>query len=362
MRHVDHHVAGLNVRVGKDLVEGVDRPTSDGEAFELGQPFLRRPRGEHWFHRVDQRLAVADPCPVCGKAFIRCQRGTTGKLAKPLELGVIADGQHDMAVRGGKNLIGHDIGMAVAEPRRRLATDQIVHRLDRQPCRLGIEHPDIDILPLAVDFARSQGRVDGDRGIHTGHEIGDGHASLHRHACGLAGHTHESAHGLDKRIVAGPFGIGSGLTKTGDRTIDEAGVVALQIVITQLVARQVPELEIFHQNVGFSGNSAYQRLAFRLGYIHGDRALVAVRRHEIGAFDGVVAVVVLQKRRTEAPRVVAAARPLDLDDFSTEIAKQLGTERPGQYSGQIEDGQAGKRPVILGHFGLPNAIVPCSTR
>ena len=118
MGHVDHHAAVLDVRVGEDLIDTIDGPATDGEPFKLGQPFLRRSGGEHRLHGLDQRVAVADPHLVGGKALVFGKLGATGEVAKALELGIVADGQHDMAVGGGEYLVRHDIGVTVAEPGR----------------------------------------------------------------------------------------------------------------------------------------------------------------------------------------------------------------------------------------------------
>src|SRR3546814_11838423 len=67
-----------------------------------------------------------------------------------------------------------------------------------------------------------------------------------------------------------------------------------------------------------------------------DRLLVAVGSGEIGALARVLAFLVRQVGRHEIARIVAAARPLDLDDLGAEIAKKLRTMRPGEYAREIE--------------------------
>jgi hypothetical protein len=63
----------------------------------------------------------------------------------------------------------------------------------------------------------------------------------------------------------------------------------------------------------------------------------------VSRFGGVAPVRVLQKRRPPAPRVIAAARLFDLDDFGAEVGEQLRAPRAGEHARQIDDGQMSER-------------------
>ena len=94
-----------------------------------------------------------------------------------------------------------------------------------------------------------------------------------------------------------------------------------------------------------------------LGYLDGDRALVAVGAEEVGGVGRVAAVGVLQPRRAPGARVVAAAGALDLDDVGAQIRQHLSRPRPGQHARQVEHLQAIERG---GH--AQNAAMPVIAR
>ena len=76
--------------------------------------------------------------------------------------------------------------MRVAAALRRLAGDQVVHRLVGEQRRLHVEHGDIDVVALPGLVAARQRRQHGDRRVHAGHEVDDRNADLLRAAAGLA--------------------------------------------------------------------------------------------------------------------------------------------------------------------------------
>ena len=76
-----------------------------------------------------------------------------GDFTETRELAVVADGQDHVAVGGGKILVGHDVGVAVAHAARRLARDQVVHRLVGKAGHLHVEQREVDVLPWPV-FSR----------------------------------------------------------------------------------------------------------------------------------------------------------------------------------------------------------------
>ena len=78
----------------------------------------------------------------------------------------------------------------------------------------------------------------------------------------------------------------------------------MQLLVAETVFREGADLEILHQNVAAGDQLERDRLAFRLGDVERDRALVAVHADEIGAFLGARHV-----GRGEPAGVVAGARP-----------------------------------------------------
>ena len=76
-----------------------------------------------------ERRAVGDARRVGGGERIVGKLGRAEHADQLAELAVVADGDDDVAVGDGEDLIGHDVGVGVAEPARRRAGDEVVHRL-----------------------------------------------------------------------------------------------------------------------------------------------------------------------------------------------------------------------------------------
>ena len=107
---------------------------------------------------------------------------------------------------------------------------------------------------------------------------------------------------------------------------------AAQRGIVEPVFRQPADLEILDQHVGIGGQRAHLRLALGALEIDRDRLLAAVAGVEIGA--------PARRRRDEGrspcARIVAGARPLDLDHLGAEIGEQLPGPGPGEDPRQLE--------------------------
>jgi hypothetical protein len=84
----------------------------------------------------------------------------------------------------------------------------------------------------------------------------------------------------------------------------------------------------------------HQRLARGLGNVAGHGALVAVGAQVISRL-GVRALRVLQEGRPPGARVIAAARPLDLDHVGAQVGQGLGAPGAREHAGEVEDADAG---------------------
>ena len=76
---------------------------------------------------------------------------TSAILAK---LRVVADRDHEIAIRNREHLIGHQVRMRVAHPPGRLARDEKVHRLIGEHRHLCVEQRKIDGRPARPCVAR----------------------------------------------------------------------------------------------------------------------------------------------------------------------------------------------------------------
>ena len=222
---------------------------------------------------------------------------------------------------------------------------EVVHALVREPRDVGVQHRDVDVLALAGQMPVADRGEDRDRRVHSGHEVGDRDAHLHRLTVRRSGDAHDPAHRLDEGVVGGPRRVGSGMAEAGHRAVDERREIVLEVAVPEPVLRKGAGLEVLRQDVASRDEPAGDRLPLRVAEVEGDGTLVAVRPREVGALRAVLAVGPGQVGRSEVAGVVAGPRPLDLDDLRAEVAQDLGAVRPGQNTGEVEDDEAVERTV-----------------
>ncbi len=171
---------------------------------------------------------MAHAAAIVAITLVRGEIGTLRELAKARKLGIVAHGEHDVAVAGLKRLVWHDIRVSIAVSRGIASAGQVVHRLARQGRDLHVEQGQVDVLPCPGPELMYQRRLDRVRGVEAGQDIGGGDSGLHRFAVGLAGYAHDAAHRLDHEIVSGAPGVGSGLAEPGNRAVHQFRVDRLQ--------------------------------------------------------------------------------------------------------------------------------------
>ena len=124
----------------------------------------------------------------------------------------------------------------------------------------------------------------------------------------------------------------------------------MQLFVAEAVFGERADLEVLDQDIGLGDQLQRDLLALLLADIQRDRALVAVDADEVGAFLGAG-----HERGREAARVVAGARPLDLDDIGAKVGQHLRAGRTRQHPGEVEYAQAFQRAGGVGHSVSPDA-------
>ena len=121
---LDPHAAMNHLRVGKDLVERVDRTGRHLHGLELRQQVgARQALGQRGEAR-DQLVAVVEAVGVGEIARLLRELRLAEHRAQLGELVVVAGGDDDVAVGDREHLVGHDVGMRVADALGHLAGDQ----------------------------------------------------------------------------------------------------------------------------------------------------------------------------------------------------------------------------------------------
>src|SRR5580658_9078922 len=98
---------------------------------------------------------MAEPSSVVVALRKRCFDGSSGGTSK-----ISCSGKHQKAVARLENVLGPDVRMGIAVAPRRLAGDEIVHRMVGEERHAHIEHADVDVFALLGPL------VPGKRGEH----------------------------------------------------------------------------------------------------------------------------------------------------------------------------------------------------
>ena len=93
---------------------------------------------------------------------------------------------------------------------------------------------------------------------------------------GGAGNTHDAAQALRHEIVARLFRLGSGLTKSRDRAINQSRMFGTQTRVVQAKSGEIAHFKVFYKHLAFANQPLGQGLTFVAGQIQCDRTFVAV--------------------------------------------------------------------------------------
>ena len=215
--------------------------------------------------------------------------------------------------------------MAVAVAPRRASRDQVGLSHVDQRRKLAVEQGDIDVLSCAGQLAMVQRSQDGDSGVHTGHDVGEGHAHLARRPLYRTGDRHQAALSLDGKVVTRPAGQWSRLAVARDGAVDEAGVEFAQRFKADAHLPGLPRPEVLDHHVRPGGEPADDGNALGSLEVDGERTLVAVDRQVVGALAAGIG-------RTPLPRIIPLTRRFHLDHFGAVIGKHHRAVRPCQYA------------------------------
>jgi hypothetical protein len=125
------------------------------------------------------------------------------------------------------------------------------------------------------------------------------------------------------------------LSETGDRAVDEAGVVGARRVIVDPEFPGHSGPVGLHQYVGPLDEPARHVLPGVPGQVDGDAALVAIHAVEVHAHGAIVG-------RIEPP-VVAYTRLLHLDHVGAHVAQGLGGPGAREQAAEVDDLETGER-------------------
>ena len=134
--------------------------------------------------------------------------------AEPAPLIVVADREHEVAVRRREGFIGNDARVTVAEARGYFAAGEIIPGLVGQQRGDRVQHRQVDFLAATGTLAREQRHGHAIGREHAGGDIGDCHAETEAGTCRIARDAHQAALALHDGIVARLLRTRSGLAES----------------------------------------------------------------------------------------------------------------------------------------------------
>src|SRR5580658_5476188 len=235
-RHLPRHAQMFHLRIGKRLVDGVDRPAGNPRPLEQLDPVIGRLRpGDLADRGVDLLARLA--APALGLPFLLRQPVRPfNRLAEPGEHPRRARGDVDVAIAGREHAGGDTGRMIVAGLARHLAFHQPAAGLE-------VEHEDLRLQQRGRHPAANPGAFAVEDRHHAaqrqqvaGGQVVDRDADAHRPAARLAGDRHQPAHALRDLIDAGTMPVRPVLTEAADAAVDDPRVDRLHILVGHLEA------------------------------------------------------------------------------------------------------------------------------
>src|SRR5215211_5576618 len=334
LRHVEHRACG----------------NSRGE--EALRPLRARARGELPLDRLAQLRRMPNARRVVREPRVGGESLRADRAAEARELALVADADHQVAVRGAVGREGRDARMVVAEPRGHVAGREIARRLVRECRQSRVHEVDRDALAAAARLALAQRREHADRRLQARDDIDDRDARLRR-CLRRPRHGHQSAERLDERVV--PRHVPpAGLSEAGDLAVDDARVRVDHTRVVEAEPFERPGAEVRDDDVCAVAQIACGGAVGGAAQVEHERALVAVRRVEVRR------AAALVERRPPPARIVSLRR-LDLDDVRPEVAQRLADQRPREHAREVGHEEAVERGGHLPQAGTRPARISEST-
>src|SRR5215210_2388076 len=342
------HVRAREVLVCERLGERVDRPARHVGGPDSLDPLVRRPLGELFLKELHELLPLRHPVGVSGVALVVGQVLAADGLAQLPELGVVADGDGYLLVRGVEGLVGDYRRVAVPHAPLVLAGDEVLLAAIGEPTECALEERYLDARALSRGVASAQGGEDGGHGVEAADDVRDRDADLRGLAArfGEAGYPHDASASLDQEVVPGTFLV-LPRPEAGNGTVHEAGVCLPERLVAEAEPLEGASLHVLDQHVRMSRELPDLLQPLRVLEVHAHRALVAVDGEEVSRL---AAGFASREGRAPLAGVVAALWVLDLHHVSPEVREHHRRVWPGQHPGEVEDLNAFEGQV---HARLP---------
>ena len=202
----------------------------------------------------------------------------------------------------------------------------------------------IDELPDSAHVTRPQRCQDANYGEQAACHIRHRGREAHGRAVDLAGQRHRARFRLRYQVITGLSRPRPAPPIAADRGVNQSRIQFRKGLITDTGALQGRRrCQVGHEDIGVLHQLVHEFSPAVGSYIQGDAALVAVDRK-------VIAALIADIRWRPLPRIVADARPFDLDHISAEIAQYHCAVGTGQRLRLIHHLDSAQRRIFAHRF------------
>src|SRR5690554_4952874 len=174
----------------------------------------------------------------------------------------ITGDQHVIAIAGTVGVRRRDAWQGTATGLTALAAGIVLRQQALHHGKNRFIQGDIDHLALAAAAPLLECQQSANHGIQRGERVADADADPYRRLPRMTGQVTQTTHGLANHAEAGLVPVGAGLAIAGYAHHDQSRVDGAERVPTEPPTLQGAGTKVFHQDVRFCNQAAYQVLAF----------------------------------------------------------------------------------------------------
>ena len=280
-----HHARGLNLRVPRQLGQGIDRRERNTATHKGLLPVRARSAGEQGANDGHQGIVVGSAIDIERIVGMRRQFGPCDGYAELLPQLVVTAGDVNPAVCSLKGFIGHVVRHRTGRSRRRLCVLRRPGPLQAPSLqghgRVCQAHLDMRTL-TAVVALQERGQDTGKCVLPSG-EVDQGNIDTRRCRLARLRDAHHARKGLHHRVIAARMSQRAILAKGRNRAVNQPRVALTQPLMAQAQPIHHARAEVLDQDVAAIGQAPHDLQALRLFEVDHHAAFVAVDHQEQGS-------------------------------------------------------------------------------
>ena len=330
----------MQLGVGGDFVDPVDRPGWDARSREHGEPMGARLSPQDLLYKPDDFRPTAAAFRVRSVPRMFGHLRPTHGLPKSPPDTVVAQPERDRKIGGREGLVNGDHAVLPARATRCIAGPEVWNDSAGQKACHRIDERDVDRATLAISATGKESRDHREGRILSGQHVGCGRTDLLRLAVGFARQIHYAGVAFGDQVVTGPVGALAGETEPAYGDVYEIRLDRPEgLWIDAELCRDSGRL-IHHDHVTPGREFTQNLQTFWLRVIQAQAPLISVHAQEPERFS-------VEEWWSPGARVIADPRTLDLEDLGAHVGEQHRRKWTCDRGGKIEDADSREKIEAL---------------